>query len=336
MNCHMCTASPQTQILLNSERRCTILRLTKQRSQWLSRAEVQRWDTCPELTGFALDWLFDRVNLDPKIQIKFVDTKNQLADMLTKGNFTRDERSHLLRLFNTMNFPMVSCSHFLLRSRTPCWRELRKEGQSLSASQSPTLDSGTSYSPVNDRMDWNSDLTSAEKSVRDRVENSSSSSQVWHKGDNPFPSTERSGREVNPRSSTGKREREAQNQLTEVKLNESPQFRDLQHLIHWESLHECQKKVESSWRRPDSAGSRSQCTAMEIICVNDNESSDSPWRKITRTTCSPTGTPTSMRWRRCSTSRRSRSWIRNTRFWMFPRLSGNLLTGWDLLCYLTK
>ena len=36
----------------------------------------------------ALDWLFDRFHLDPKIQIKYVDTKNQLADILTKGNFT--------------------------------------------------------------------------------------------------------------------------------------------------------------------------------------------------------------------------------------------------------
>ena len=48
----------------------------------------------------ALDWLFDRINLDPKIQIKYVDTKNQLADTLTKGNFTRDEWNHLLCLFN--------------------------------------------------------------------------------------------------------------------------------------------------------------------------------------------------------------------------------------------
>ena len=30
----------------------------------------------------ALDWLFDRINLDPKIQTKYVDTKNQLADFL--------------------------------------------------------------------------------------------------------------------------------------------------------------------------------------------------------------------------------------------------------------
>ena len=28
----------------------------------------------------ALDWLFDRINLDSKIQIKYIDTKNQLAD----------------------------------------------------------------------------------------------------------------------------------------------------------------------------------------------------------------------------------------------------------------
>ena len=44
----------------------------------------------------AFDWLFDRINLDPQIQIKYVDTKNQLADIVTKGNFTRDEWNNLL------------------------------------------------------------------------------------------------------------------------------------------------------------------------------------------------------------------------------------------------
>ena len=34
----------------------------------------------------ALDWLFDRINLDSKIQIKNIDTKNQLADKLTKAS----------------------------------------------------------------------------------------------------------------------------------------------------------------------------------------------------------------------------------------------------------
>ena len=58
----------------------------------------------------ALDWLFDRINLDPKIQIKYMDTKNQLADILTKGNFTRDEWNHLLNLFNTCHFSSTACT----------------------------------------------------------------------------------------------------------------------------------------------------------------------------------------------------------------------------------
>ena len=57
----------------------------------------------------TLDWLFDRINLDPKIQIKYIDTKNQLADILTKENVTRDEWNHLLNLFNTSHFSSTTC-----------------------------------------------------------------------------------------------------------------------------------------------------------------------------------------------------------------------------------
>ena len=58
----------------------------------------------------ALDWLFDRINLDPKIQIKYIDTKNQLADILTKGNFTRDEWNHLLTLFKLAILALLTAS----------------------------------------------------------------------------------------------------------------------------------------------------------------------------------------------------------------------------------
>ena len=58
----------------------------------------------------ALDWLFDRINLDPKIQIKYIDTKNQLADILTKGNFTRDEWNRLLTLFHISHFSSTACT----------------------------------------------------------------------------------------------------------------------------------------------------------------------------------------------------------------------------------
>ena len=61
----------------------------------------------------ALYWLFDRINLDPKIQIKYIDTKNQLADMLTKGNFTRDEWNHLSCLFNISHFRSAECSEVM-------------------------------------------------------------------------------------------------------------------------------------------------------------------------------------------------------------------------------
>ena len=58
----------------------------------------------------ALDWLFDRINLDSKIQIKYIDTKNQLADILTQGNITRDEWNHLLSLFNICHYSSTVCS----------------------------------------------------------------------------------------------------------------------------------------------------------------------------------------------------------------------------------
>ena len=66
----------------------------------------------------TLDWLFDRINLDPKIQIKYVDTTNQLAVMLTKGSFTRDEWNNLLHLFNIMSNTTFSRIHFILSSGT--------------------------------------------------------------------------------------------------------------------------------------------------------------------------------------------------------------------------
>ena len=49
----------------------------------------------------ALDWLFDRINLEPKIQIKYVDAKNQPTNILTKEGLARDEWNHLLRLCST-------------------------------------------------------------------------------------------------------------------------------------------------------------------------------------------------------------------------------------------
>ena len=149
----------------------------------------------------------------------------------------------------------------------------------------PMLDSGTSYSPGNCRLGWNSDLTSTEKSGRDRSESSASSSHVSNRDDNPFPSTERSGREMNQRSRTGKPGREEQNQLTEVTLNHHNLEISNSRYIE-EVFANVRTTVESSRRRPDSAGPKSQYIDMGIIYVNKQWKQRYILEKITMTTCS--------------------------------------------------
>ena len=82
----------------------------------------------------ALDWLFDRINLDGKIQIKYIDTKNQLADILTKGNFTRDEWNHLLCLFNISHFSSTNCLEVM--SNRP---QEDAGGERVTAKSKPTM-----------------------------------------------------------------------------------------------------------------------------------------------------------------------------------------------------
>ena len=40
------------------------------------------------------------------MQFRHIDTKHQLADMLTEGSFTRDEWHNLLLLFNIRHFKL--------------------------------------------------------------------------------------------------------------------------------------------------------------------------------------------------------------------------------------
>ena len=59
-----------------------------------------------------------------KIQIRYVDTKNQLADMLTRGSFTRESSSSF---FSTLwisrcSLPAISVIFFLIRSGFRCQR----------------------------------------------------------------------------------------------------------------------------------------------------------------------------------------------------------------------
>ena len=45
-----------------------------------------------------LDWLWERIRVDPGIFIKYVGTKEQIADVFTKGQFSAEQWHHLCRL----------------------------------------------------------------------------------------------------------------------------------------------------------------------------------------------------------------------------------------------
>ena len=107
---------PQTSSLRIKKLCCMCLRTTKQWSRWSLQEGVPQWDMFPGPHWVALDWLLDRSNLDPKIQIKYIDTKNQLADILTEGYFTRDEWNHLLCLFNISHFSATAWSDTMTKT----------------------------------------------------------------------------------------------------------------------------------------------------------------------------------------------------------------------------
>ena len=84
----------------------------------------------PRLTELLLIGCLMELISIRKIKLKYIDTKNQLVDILTKGNFTRDEWNHLLTLFNI--------SHF---SSTVCTAAMAKRAQQQSGEQRVTAKS---------------------------------------------------------------------------------------------------------------------------------------------------------------------------------------------------
>ena len=92
---------------------------------------------------------------DPKIQVKYIDTNNQLADILTKGNFTRDEWNHLLCLINISHFSCTDCSEVMSKRTQKDSGEERVTAKSrpmmsLIARAPSTLSSSASESPGKD------------------------------------------------------------------------------------------------------------------------------------------------------------------------------------------
>ena len=116
----------------------------------------------------ALDWIFDRINVNPKIQIKNIDTKNQLADILTKGNFTHNEWNHLLCLFYISHFSSTDCAEVMSKRTQKDSGEERVTAKSMpmmnlvsrcSERTPDVLPSTASESPVKTRHESQSPLS---------------------------------------------------------------------------------------------------------------------------------------------------------------------------------
>ena len=68
-NAHL--SEEESKLYIFEEREAVIKMIIKGRSQTMRHVSRTH--------RVALDWLFDRINLDPKIQIKYAESKNQLA-----------------------------------------------------------------------------------------------------------------------------------------------------------------------------------------------------------------------------------------------------------------
>ena len=112
INCLMWITYPPTHILLKASLSCTFFEDNEAVIKMISKGRSPTMRHVSRTHRVSLDWLFDRINLEPQFEIKYVDTKTNSPTLLTKESFSRDEWNHLLRTFDIMSFSMFSCSHF--------------------------------------------------------------------------------------------------------------------------------------------------------------------------------------------------------------------------------
>ena len=230
---------------------------------------------------------------------------------------------------------------FQLKSRTPCRREGRKKGQQrsscgsnrdqsvwyqevLARDQSHMLESGISYSVVNCRLGWHSDLTSSEKSWRDSNEKLSVMFSNVTQRRQSFSKYREIGGE-RKLSVQALRDPWVECRKGEVAppVSRSPILDTQKFFV----------KVRQKLNRPEDDPTVVDHEVNVLLRRFCQQQWEQQWisEKITVTTCSLRGRPTSIRSRRCSTSRRNCSSTWCTISGTSPPLNGKLLYGWDLL-----
>ena len=119
----------------------------------------------------ALDWLYSIESIwTPKSKSNTLTPRIQLADILTKGNFTRDEWNHLLCLFNISHFSSINSLEAMSR------RTQEDAGEeSVTAKSKPMMNLVSRYS-VRDPNVLAS--TASERPVKTRSESQASTSEL--------------------------------------------------------------------------------------------------------------------------------------------------------------
>ena len=175
-----------------------------------------------------------------------------------------------------------------------------------------------SYGPGNQELGQNYVSGSTGKLARHRSQNPTTHSQEWQEDDNPF-------------QCTWKRARHLENQLGRTRLDyHSPQVSDSSYI----------EKVLKTLRQ--------KLNCSENDKMRDMNTNVLIWGLFMSTTkkasvhLGPNYNVNLEVYRNNKLRRaqdfvryhaRSWSWARISRFWMFPRLSGHTLPGWDLHCY---
>lgn len=68
----------------------------------------------PRTHRIDLDRVFERIQHDPGVSIKYVGTKEQIADMFTKGSFGAEQWSKLLKLAQLIKLPQKAGGNIII------------------------------------------------------------------------------------------------------------------------------------------------------------------------------------------------------------------------------
>ena len=110
VNCQMWITYPPTHTLLKASLSCTFLKIMKRWSRWLSKDEVQPWDTCPEPIELRLIGCSTESIWNPRSKSKMMTAK--------PNSQTYWQREFFVWRVETSS-PFVQHNKFLVKKRLP-------------------------------------------------------------------------------------------------------------------------------------------------------------------------------------------------------------------------